>query len=130
MADVERYPKYLSFWQDARIYRRDGDTYYTEQTIGIGPVREMFRTRTELSRPGRIRVTSKDELFREFEILWIFEPDSEHSCRVDFKFNCEATSFVARRIMDVMLDEVARSMVESFEARALKQYEGKGRPTI
>lgn len=122
VADVESYPEYLTFWQDARIYRRDLDTYYTAQTIGIGPIRETFRTRTELSQSSRIRVTSTDKLFREFEILWSFDSVSERACQVNFKFSCEATSFIVRRVMDVMLDEVARSMVEAFETRALAQH--------
>ncbi len=122
VADVERYPEYLSFWQDARIYRRDNDSYYTAQKIGIGPVIESFRTRTDLSRPSRIRVTSTDDLFHEFEILWLFESVTEHSCQIDFEFKCEAASFIMRTVMDLMLDETAHSMVKAFEYRALKQY--------
>ena len=123
VADVESYPEYLAFWQDARVYRRDRNVYYTVQEIGIGPARETFRTQTALSRPSRIRVTSTDKLFREFEILWVFEPVPENHCQVEFIFKCEATSFIVSRVMDVMLDEVARSMVKAFEERALTRYE-------
>lgn len=130
VADVECYPEYLSFWQDARIYRRDSDVYYTVQQIGIGPARETFRTRTDLSRPSRIRVTSTDDLFREFETLWLFEPVLESSCQVDFIFKCEAASFIMRRVMDVMLDEVARNMVKAFEERALSRYEVEERRKV
>lgn len=125
VADVERYPDYLSFWQDAKIYRRDKDVYYTQQKIGIGPIRESFRTKTDLSRPSKIRVTSTDELFLEFEILWRFEPVSEHSCQIDFKFKCEAASFIMRRVMDLMLDEAAHHMVKAFEGRALQHYQAQ-----
>ena len=122
VADVERYPEYLSFWQDAKIYRRDKDVYYTTQKIGIGPVREAFHTKTDLTPPDKIRVTSTDELFQEFNILWVFEPISEHSCRVDFEFRCEASTFFMRRIMNLMLDEAAHQMVKAFQGRAIQQY--------
>ena len=32
-ADVERYPKFLHWWKAARIKRRDGDVYYTDQDV-------------------------------------------------------------------------------------------------
>ena len=122
VADVERYPEYLSFWQEAHIYRRESGIYHTRQKIGIGPARETFRTRTQLSRPKEIRVISDDKLFRHFEILWEFAPLPNDRCQVDFKFHIEAASFFMRRFMDVMLDEVSRSMVTAFKERALLQY--------
>ena len=118
IADVERYPEYLSFWQSARIERRVDNVYHTVQQIGIGPVRERFRTQTRLSRPTRIVISSADHLFKAFEIRWGFESLSEHSCRVDFEFKCEMASFLMRRVMDLMLDETARTMVGAFEDRA------------
>src|SRR5512134_3338248 len=66
VADVERYPEFLSLWRCARVYHRDGDVYLTDQEIGLGPIRERFRTRTELWRPHRIEVTSDDPLFEAF----------------------------------------------------------------
>lgn len=122
IADVERYPEYLSFWQDAKIYRHDKNVYYTVQKIGIGPVTEVFRTKTNLIPTSKIRVTSTDHLFREFDILWVFESISERSCQVDFEFRCEASSFIMRRLMNLMLDEAAQHMVQAFQDRAIQRY--------
>ncbi|WP_425482693.1 type II toxin-antitoxin system RatA family toxin [Chelativorans xinjiangense] len=41
-ADVEQYPEFLPSWKAARITRREGNTYWTDQTIGLGPLRARF----------------------------------------------------------------------------------------
>ena len=94
------------------------DVYYTVQAVGIGPVREEFRTKTRMSRPDQIVVTSVDPLFKTFEIRWTFKSMSQHSCHIDFRFECEMASFILGKIMNTMLDETARAMVRAFEDRA------------
>lgn len=119
VADVESYPEFLPLWRFARIYRRDGDIYYTEQQVGIGPLMgQRFRSRTSLTRPTDIEVTSDDSIFENFRISWHFESATENSCRVDFQLSCSARSFVMKRILDVMLTETAQTMVSAFEDRA------------
>ena len=60
VADVERYPEFLPMWRQVRIRQRRGNTYYTDQEIGLGPIRERFMTRTVLAPPEAIEITSED----------------------------------------------------------------------
>jgi coenzyme Q-binding protein COQ10 len=118
VADVERYPEFLSLWRYARVYRREGDdVYMTEQEIGLGPVRERFRTRTELRRPDRIDVFSDDPLFRTFHICWTFEP-IHIGCRAAIALTWEVRSPTLQKAIDLALPMVARSMVDAFHKRA------------
>ena len=50
-ADVERYPDYLPWWAAARVRKRDGNVYCTDQVIRFGPLRQRFGSRTVLRRP-------------------------------------------------------------------------------
>jgi coenzyme Q-binding protein COQ10 len=117
IADVEKYPEFLPMWIDARIYRRRGETYFTEQEIGLGPIRQRFRTKTVLTSPTRIEVTSADGLFREFFIRWDLE-DSDQNCRVDITLSWRVRSYLMQKAIDLLLPETARSMVLAFERRA------------
>jgi coenzyme Q-binding protein COQ10 len=117
VADVERYPEFLSLWRRAHVYHRDGDVYLTNQEIGLGPICECFRTRTELRRPQRIEVTSEDWLFHTFHIVWRFEP-VRGGCRVSIALTWETRSRPLQRGIDLLLPTVARTMVRDFGKRA------------
>jgi Polyketide cyclase / dehydrase and lipid transport len=73
-ADVERYPEFQRWWIAARIRKWEGDSYYTDQVLGFGPIRVRFGSKTVLHRPERIDVTSDEPPFRRFALSWIFEP--------------------------------------------------------
>jgi hypothetical protein len=59
-ADVERYPDFVPWWVAARVWKREGNVYYTDRVIGFAMVRKRFRSKTILHRPERIDVTSTD----------------------------------------------------------------------
>lgn len=120
VADVERYPDYLPMWKSARVYRHAGDVYFTQQEIGLGPIRERFRTRTELTRSTHIVVTSADRLFREFGIRWEFEATGDETCRVTVALTWRVRSPLLQRVIDLALPETARKMVSAFERQATR----------
>lgn len=117
VADVERYPDFLPLWTGVRVFRRRGTVYYTDQEVGMGPIRQRFHTRTELMRPERIEVTSTDPNFRAFHINWDFA-EAPAGCRVDIALRWQVRSWLLQRAIDMVLAETARSMVDAFERRA------------
>lgn len=126
VADVESYPEFLPLWRSARIYRRRGDVYYTEQEVGVGPwMSQRFRSRTKLERPTEIEVTSDEGIFKHLRIAWHFESTPEDGCSVNFEMSCEARSPMMRQFIDFMLLETSRDMVAAFEKRAREIY-GRG----
>lgn len=118
VADVERYPEFLPLIKEARILRRYGNAYETEQTLALRLLEHRFRTRTELDRPHQIVVKSYDKSFRHFDIRWTFSPTPENHCRVDFALDCEARNLFLRPIVELIVMPMASSMVAAFEARA------------
>lgn len=117
IADVERYPEFLSIWRSARIYEREVDVYFTEQEVGLGPIRERFRTRTELLRPHRIEVSSPDPLFQAFGICWNVAP-FRGGCKVGVELTWQMHSRALQRAIALLLPTVASTMVDAFEKRA------------
>ncbi len=118
VADVERYPEFLPMWKRARIQHWDGpSTYFTEQEVGFGPIRERFTTKTVLARPASIAVISSDRLFREFFIHWNFA-DAGDNCQIGIQLKWQARSFLLQKGIDLVLPKTAEMMVDAFERRA------------
>jgi coenzyme Q-binding protein COQ10 len=117
VADVERYPEFLTLWQEAHICGRDGNVYQTEQTVGLGPIREQFRTRTTLNRPDSIDITSDDATFRRFDIRWDFA-DLGRRCRIAITLQWEMRSLPLQLAIELTLPQVGQMMIDAFAERA------------
>lgn len=123
-ADVADYPDFLPWWYAARVCRRDGAVYYSDQVIGFGVFRQRFRSRTVLQRPKQIVVTSTDKAFRTFELVWLFDPQPDGGCQVSLVADLELRS---RLVQDLFARTIARSVgsiMAAFGARADQLYGG------
>ena len=121
-ANVERYPEYLRWWISARIRKREANVYYTDQVLGLGPVRVRFGSRTVLQPPTRIDVTSKGYPFQQFKLSWNFAALAEASCRVSLTAEFELRSFVLQGILDRALPVATADIIAAFETRAHSLY--------
>jgi coenzyme Q-binding protein COQ10 len=121
-ADVERYPEFLRWWITARVRRREGEVYYTDQALGLGPVRLRFGSRTELHRPERIDVTSDESPFRQFKLSWFFESLPGVRCRVTLAAQLELHSYLLQRLAEQVLPGAVADIVAAFETRAHRLY--------
>jgi coenzyme Q-binding protein COQ10 len=117
-ADVERYPEFLRGWIAARILRRHENVYLTDQTLGLGPFRFRFVSRTTLLRPRRIDVTAEGPSFRRFELSWLFERIPDTGCRVSVVAAVALRSQLLQRVVDQVLPIAIADIVASFTARA------------
>ncbi len=121
VADVERYPEFLRWWISARIWKRHADLYYTDQVLGLGPVRVRFRSRTQLWRPQRIDVTSEESPFRRFDLSWTFQPNANGWCRVRLAATLELNSRLLQHLVEAVLPAAIGEIISAFEERARKQ---------
>ena len=117
-ADVERYPEFLPWWIVARVRRRDRKVYYTDQILGLGPLRVKFGSKTVLHRPRRIDVTSDEAPFRRFNLSWIFEPISGAGCRVSLLAELVLRSPTLQRAVDWAMPQIVADIVTAFETRS------------
>ncbi len=122
VADVERYPEFLPWWVAAKVRKRDGDVYYTDQVIGFGMFRERFSSKTVLERPERIDVTSDAGPFRRLKIQWTFHPTPPRGCLIGFHLDFELGSKLVQRLFTLLFRDAARRVVTTFERRARELY--------
>lgn len=126
VADVEAYPEFLPTWHKVYVQRTQNggavESYRTEQTLQLGPLKKRFRTSTRLEHPRRIDVTSNDPLFNHFSMQWGFSSQSASACLVEFSLRCEASSLLLRPVLEVLLGETAQGIIQAFEQRAHALY--------
>jgi coenzyme Q-binding protein COQ10 len=124
-ADVERYPEFLPAWTAARITRREGNVYWTDQSISLGPLRARFGTETVLNRPERIEVVSSERPFRFFRLCWIFEPRRDGHTRVILSAQLDLRSTHLERMVGPILRGITAATIAAFEARAARLHGGR-----
>lgn len=128
IAEVERYPEFLPLWREVHVDKNtskntNSSVYFTDQIIQLGPFNKRFRTKTVLEPFTSIHVNSSDALFRQFSIDWLFRPEGDNGCKIEFSLDCVATSVFLRPVFDIALMESARSIVSTFENRARSLYD-------
>ena len=121
-ADVEGYPEFLPWWVAARVRKREGNVYYTDQVVRFAMVRKRFGSKTILQRPERIDVTSIDGPVRKLHLMWLFEPLADNGCRVALVVDLELRSKLAQDLFRRAIIRTARSIMSAFEARAQRLY--------
>ncbi|GEO80346.1 type II toxin-antitoxin system RatA family toxin [Pararhodospirillum oryzae] len=126
VADVESYPAFVPWWQEARIITRTPSLYRTDQILGLGPVRLHFGSETRLIRPESIHVTARGGGLRQLTLTWGFEPHPQGSLtRLDM--GLEMATLGLDRLVGHLSREAAKTLVEAFANRARSLYGRHGR---
>ena len=122
VADIERYPEFLPWCVGARVRERNGDEILGDLLIGYKMVRERFTSRVVLRRPDRIDVSYSEGPFKYLTNHWLFVPQPDGGCLIDFYVDFEFRSKMLQKIMEMFFNEAVRRMVSAFEARAHQLY--------
>jgi coenzyme Q-binding protein COQ10 len=117
-ADIERYPEFLRGWVSARIQKRESDTCYVDQVVGLGPIRLQFTSKAVLYRPERIEVTSTQAPFRQFTLSWLVAAVPPAGCRVSVAAEVELQSGIMQHLANQILPAAVDDIITAFEARA------------
>ncbi|MBC6439395.1 MAG: type II toxin-antitoxin system RatA family toxin [Rhodospirillales bacterium] len=126
VADVGRYPEFIPWCIVSRIRKREGDVFWADLVIGFKVFRERFTSKVILTPSERIDVSYTDGPFKHMRNRWLFIPQDDGSCIVDFDIDFEFRSKVLHKAIGVLFHEAVRRMVRAFEARAHDLY-GPGR---
>ena len=122
VANIECYPEFLPWCVGTRIKTRDEEMIVADMVIGYKMFREKFTSRVKLSTPDRIDVIYEDGPFRYLNNHWIFLPQEDGSCVVDFYVDFEFQSKLLQKMIGVVFNEAVKIMVHAFEKRATAVY--------
>lgn len=117
--DVESYPIFVPGWAAARIIRRHGDGYETEQVVKVKVFRHRFRSRTYVDRAnGEIRVVSHEPPLRHLRMLWRIRPVGAGNCRIELDVDFELKDLPFDLLAGVLSGPGVDRLVEAFVHRA------------
>ncbi len=122
VAEVEAYPEFLPWCLSLRVKKREENVITADMVIGYKIIRERFTSRVTLQRPGRIDVAYTQGPFKYLNNHWLFEPDGNGGCILDFYVDFEFRSRLFRRAFGVFFNEAVKIMVTAYEKRAKHLY--------
>jgi coenzyme Q-binding protein COQ10 len=122
VADVERYPEFMSWLVDSRIRHRQDNTVVVAMTVAFGPVRKRFTTTGVLHRPHRIDITSDDPMFDHFVQRWTFESAAGDSTIIGYHVDLKFRSRMLQTLMAAAFSNEAAATISAFKRRADQVY--------
>jgi coenzyme Q-binding protein COQ10 len=121
VADVERYPEFLTEYRKVHIRSRDGETLQVDQIIGFSAIELTLSAVATLKRPESIVVRSHHGLIGDLEIRWNFKP-SKMGTYVEFRMELMPPSRFAAGLVGYLLTKSAERTIRAFTERAHRVY--------
>ncbi|MFN7709667.1 MAG: type II toxin-antitoxin system RatA family toxin [Holosporales bacterium] len=118
VADVERYPEFLPWCVDARVFDQHPSQFLATLTIGYGPLRESYTSRVDLSPHKRIQATAIEGPFTYLTNTWDFQAVDAATTKVSCCLDFELDSWLLRRALTPVLTTASRELLAAFERRA------------
>ena len=128
VADVEKYPEFVPLCQSLRVKSRTAkgeglDVVIADMTVAYKLIRETFTSRVTLDRPNlTIFVEYLSGPFSRMHNRWLFTPQGEGACDVEFHLDYEFKSRMLTMLMGAMFDTAFRRFAAAFEKRADEVY--------
>jgi ribosome-associated toxin RatA of RatAB toxin-antitoxin module len=120
--DVEAYPEFLPWCQDASIDHASTDKLEATLSVGLGGVSKRFSTRNRLERPRRIDIELVSGPFRRLEGHWQFDEVAGQGCDISVALDFDVAAMPLKIVFERLFEEVARSQMNAFITRAQAIY--------
>lgn len=124
VADIPGYPEFLPWCGGARITSREAqadgrELLLADLIIGYKAFRGTYTSRVMLDRAAlKIDVTHAKGPFRHLINHWVFLPQPDGSCLIDFMIDFEFQNPIIRKLIEMVFTEAVHRMVQAFETRA------------
>ena len=120
--DIEKYPEFVPFCFDARVYDRnnEGDLVLiiADLTIGKGPFKDTYKSDVQFNKKNNsIKVTNIGGPLNHLENTWHFKEQingTEISFDIDFEIENKFLNIVMTKSFQFCLDKIA----DAFQKRA------------
>ena len=120
--DVERYPEFLPWCNDAEVHIREAEFIEASLELHRGKISKKFRTRNPLVPNESLGIELVGGPFRHMSGGWLFkqlgEAGSKVSLELEFEFENKATDVIFGRFFE----NTCNKLVDSFTQRAAEMY--------
>lgn len=131
VTDVDRYPEFLPWCDQAKVLTVSGDDVTAEVGIAFSGIRQVFVTRNRHVAGRSVVLTLERGPFSKLDGEWTFAPvgqaqhdgpDSARACRVDLMLHYSFDNKALATLVGPVFDRIAASLVDAFVKRAEQVY--------
>ncbi len=120
--DVERYPEFLPWCSAARVLARGDDEVRARLSLSKSGVDKSFTTCNRTQKNKMIEMRLEEGPFRHLHGYWRFDALGGEGCKVSLDMEFEFSSRVLGLVIGPVFNQVANSLVDSFQKRAVDVY--------
>ncbi len=122
VADIENYPKFLPWCENARIWEKDGNVILADLVIRFKGVSGKYSSRVLLDEEAfEISVELAQGPFKHLYQGWKFSRVAGGT-NIEFDIDFAMRSIILEKIVDLMFDESCKKMMAAFKTRADELY--------
>lgn len=129
VADIESYPKFLPWCNEARILSQDIDETIASIDIAYHKIHKTFTTRNRLQRGKAMEVRLVEGPFGHLHGFWQFHALAARSSRISLDLDFDFSNRVFGLALGPAFTHIANSLVDSFKRRAVEIYGERERET-
>lgn len=116
--DVESYPEFLPWCNDAAVHNRNGDTVEATLELHRGSISNHFTTRNTRREFVAIDIVLIGGPFRHLQGGWRFTEIGQEGCKIVLELDFEFESRFIDLMFGSFFEETCNSLVDAFTNRA------------
>ena len=120
--DIESYADFLPWCSSSSILSQNEDEIRATVEIAHGSLNKAFTTRNRLQQDKMIEMRLEQGPFKQLEGFWRFDVLGERACKVSLDLEFEFSSRMLGLVVGPVFNQVADSLVDSFQKRAVDVY--------
>ncbi len=120
--DIETYPEFLPWCKSTRVLSRTKDEVRATIELSKGGVEKAFTTCNRNQKNEMIEMHLVEGPFKRLEGFWRFDALGNDGCKVSLDLEFEFASRVLGLVIGPVFSQVANSLVDSFQQRAVDVY--------
>jgi ribosome-associated toxin RatA of RatAB toxin-antitoxin module len=123
--DVESYPDFLPWCNDAEVHNRTEKTVEATLELHRGSISKHFTTRNTLLKYEAIELALVGGPFRHLAGGWRFRELGNEGCKVSLELDFEFDSMLVDMMFGSFFEETCNSLVDAFTRRAATVFDRK-----
>lgn len=120
--DIEAYPQFLPWCKHTRVLSRTEDEVRATIELSRGGVEKAFTTCNRNQKDKMIEMRLVEGPFKRLDGFWRFDALGEDGCKVSLDLEFEFSSRVLGMVVGPVFSQIANSLVDSFQQRAVDVY--------
>ena len=120
--DIEAYPEFLPWCKSTRVLSRTEDEVRATIELSKGGVEKAFTTCNRNQKNKMIQMRLVEGPFKQLEGFWRFDALGDDGCKVSLDLEFEFASRMLGMVIGPVFSQIANSLVDSFQQRAVDVY--------